>query len=130
MANETEDQAMSDGIRGRSTGSLVDQMLASMPLAWLGCSAGVFMIISAVFWRFAMRPWRLVVRYDEQHAVWSSEAVHQLYRGPVPPDVPLSATAWMIGFVILGICICAVSSIRWREAARELRRRQRPDRAR
>jgi hypothetical protein len=106
----------------RSTESLLDQLWGALPAAWLGTSAGACVALGSIFWRFVVLPPRLVIAYSDTSKVWDFGG--ELYRQTLPPEIQFSANLILIGCVLLGSAMCLVSSARWREVHRELRRRR------
>ena len=97
---------------------------ATLP-AWLGSSAGGMMLLGSGFWRFVMRPWRVLIDYGGGDIVWRQLGRNvPLFHGPTPPPIPIEHDIYPFCIAIIGVAIIWVSNI-WRNAVvRELRRRR------
>lgn len=111
--------------REKSTAQLSREMWDAIPLAWIGSSIGVFMIISAVFWRLVMRPWETLMGEQGSRTIWRNLASNELHHGWYPPEIPMSANLIPLACALIGAALIAVTSAPWRAAGRELDRRKR-----
>jgi hypothetical protein len=112
-------------ITERSRDKLEDQMWKGLIPAWLSGSFGLCAIMGSLFWRFQMAEWRLLIRYSDGGTVWHQlGSSGELFRGPVPPDVPLSATLLTIVICVAGAAVWWFGGREWRDAHGELVRRR------
>lgn len=104
---------------------LINEMWDATLPAWLGSSAGALMVLGAGFWRFVMRPWRVLIDYGGGDVVWYHLGRNEpLFHGPTPPPIPIEHNIIPLCIAILGIAVIWASNI-WRNAVvRELRQRR------
>ena len=109
----------------KTTDELIGDMWDKSFEAWLGTSAGLMMIVSAAFWRFAMRPWTVLIDYGDGHIVWFQHGRNvPTFTGPIPPPIPMEHNLYPLAIAILGIAIIWLANIRRNAVVRELRRRR------
>lgn len=110
-------------LRSAPTNELCDKMWAAVIPAWLGGSAGSLMMVFSAFWRFVMRPWRVL--YESYGGtVWFSHSGGPTFTGEVPPIIPAYDTVIPVLIFIAGAFLMRVSSHDWRTIKNELERRR------
>lgn len=111
----------------KTTDDLIDDMWNTFIPTWLGTSTGAMMVVSAAFWRFVMRPWRILIDYGDGYIVWFQHGRNvPFFRGPVPPPIPVEHNLYPLGIAVIGLAIIWASNIQRNAIVRELRSRAPP----
>lgn len=117
---------MSDFEERMTISELINEMWDATLPAWLGSSAGLILLFGSGFWRFDMRPWRVLIDYGGGDIVWHQLGRNELFHGPTPPPIPMEHNIIPLCIAIIGIAIIWASNIRRNAVVRELRRRRKP----
>jgi hypothetical protein len=119
--------------RQMSRDELEEQMWDGLVPAWLSGSAAACAVAWAAFWLLVLRWPDLVIRYDDEHEVWTYNGLPSadLYRGPTAPPAPLDLTdLTTVVAALFFIAVAAYFSRDWFAAHGELTRRRREKRNR
>jgi hypothetical protein len=109
--------------RDLSNPQLVDQMWEWLIPAWLGTSLGGCLILGAIFWRFVLRPWHVLIDYGDGDIAWTCHGCRILH-APSPPEIPFIESFIPIGIVAIGVAIIWLGAAPWLAARNELFRRR------